>query len=182
MKITWIVAHGYQFDPSVDLDHIKNVGPIWGSWTTWRGCGTDNVICGDFAKCRDLVSRAFHSVCNFYVPSSHYQELGRPAGVKLYDGQFDQEVDNLDNIVAMHLASQQSDILLLLGFDFCPPKTVDDTFLAHKIKNYHGLMRGLIAKSNAQWVAIDCENMDKAYQNLPNLTIDRLDNVLASLI
>jgi hypothetical protein len=85
MKITWIVAHGYQFDPSVDLDRVKHVGSIWGSWTTWRGCGTDNVICSDFGKSKELLTRAFHSVCNFYVPSSHYQDLGRPVGVKLYD-------------------------------------------------------------------------------------------------
>ena len=182
MKINWVVASGYQIDPTIDIEKIKNVGAVWGSWTTWRNCGTDNVICSDFSKAKDLITRAFQSVCNFYVPSAHYQELGRPTGIKLYDGQFDQEVDNLDDIVAMHLAARQSDIVLLLGVGFCPPKTVDDAFQAHKIKNYHGLMRGIIAKSDAQWVAIDCEEMDKAYQNLENLTVDRLNNVLSSLI
>lgn len=181
MRINWVIAGGYQIDPTVDLEKFKGIGSLWGSWTTWRSCGTDNVVCSDFAKSRDLIARAFQSVCNFYIPSGYYQDLGRPLGCKLYDGQFAQEVDNLDDIVAMHLASSQSDIILLLGFDFGLPVQVTDKFQAHKIKNYHGLMRGIISGSTAQWVAVDADVMDKAYQNLDNLTTDRLETILASL-
>lgn len=181
MRVNWVMASGYQIDPTVNIEQLKNVGSVWGSWTTWRNCGTDNVICSDFSKARDLITRAFQSVCNFYIPSAHYQELGRPLGCKLYDGQFHQEVDNLDDIVAMHLAAGQSDIVLLLGFNFSVPTQVTDPFLVHKIKNYHGLMRSIISGSSAQWVAVDTDVMDKSYQNIDNLVADRLETVLNSL-
>lgn len=181
MRINWVMASGYQLDPTVDVEKIKNIGSVWGSWTTWRTCGTDNVICSDFSKAKDLLNRAFQSVCNFYVPSPHYQDLGRPVGVKLYNGQYQEEVDNIEDIVAMHLALSCSDIILLCGFDMSKPIVSDlDQFQKHKIKNRHGLIRGVISSNpNTQWVTIDHDNeLDLAYQNLSNLSCDKMENVL----
>jgi len=104
-------------------------------------------------------------------------------GVKLYDGDFSPEVDDIEDIVALHLAAAQSDIVLLLGFDWVMPKDVTDRLVRHKLTNRHGLMRGVIDGSpNVQWVAVDSEEMDKSYRSLPNLTSDSLRNVLQLLI
>ena len=91
MNITWVVATGYQIDPVVDITDFKNIGPIWGSWSTWRSCGTDNVVCHDLSKARELVQREFQKNCNFYTQEHHHQDLGRPTGVRYYGGKFDQD-------------------------------------------------------------------------------------------
>ena len=184
MRVSWVIAGGYQLDPTLDPDQLKSVGPIWGSWRTWRGCATDNVICNDFSKSRELLDRAFQAVCNFYVPRKFYQELGRPIGLKLYDGEFNQEADGLEDIIAMHLSAGISDIVLLLGFDFGEIRVLDDRLQQHKNTNRHGLIRSVIgADDRIQWVAVDHGvEMDKSYQNFPNLTCDIMENVLKLLM
>ena len=184
MRINWIIASGYQLDPTPDPDQLKSIGPIWGSWQTWRACATDNVICNDFSKSRELLDRSFQSVCNFYVPRRFYQDLGRPVGLKLYDGEFNQSVDYLEDIVALHLAASVSDIILLLGFDFGDIPTSEDRLQQHKIANWYGLIRSVIsADPNIQWVAVDHPpKLDKSYQNLPNLTCDTMENALKLLL
>lgn len=183
MKISWVVAAQYQFDPAINLEQVKSIGPLWGSWKTWRGCSTDNVICHQQAKGRELLDRAFQAVCNFYLPRSLYEALARPMGIKLYDGEFAQELDDIEDIVAMHLAASESDIVILLGFDWIMPKDIADRFQKHKLTNRHGLMRGAISGlPKTQWVATDCAEMDKSYQTLPNLTRDSLSNVLQLLV
>jgi len=182
MKISWVVSAGYDVDPTHDLEQIKSVGSIWGSWKSWRACATDNVICHEQKKCRELLDRAFQAVCNFYVPRSLYENLGRPIGTRLYDGDFAQEVDDIEDIIAMHLAAQNSDIVLLLGFDLVMPEHITDRFEKHKITNRHGLIRAAISTQNTtQWVAVDCKNIDKNYATLPNVTCDSLPNVLQLL-
>jgi hypothetical protein len=183
MRINWVFADTYQLDISVDLEKVKAVGPIWGSWRTWRGSSTDNVICHDLSKAQELLARAFQSVCNFYVPKKYYQDLGRPLGVKLYEGEFEQELDHAEDIVAMHLTAQCSDIIILAGFNFGEVVFPDDRFEGHKLRNYHGLARQIIQdQSQVQWVLVDSADiLDKSYQSLPNLTCDQMQNVLKLL-
>ena len=184
MRVNWVIAGDFRLDPVLDPDQLKLVGPIWGSWRTWRACSTDNVICNDFAKSRELLDRAFRAVCNFYVPRKFYQDLGRPIGLKLYDGEFGQDVDHLEDIIAMHLASSVSDIVLLLGFNFGEIRLPEDRLQKHKINNWHGLIRSIISSDDRiQWVAVDHPaEIDKSYQNLPNLTCDTMENALKLLI
>ena len=183
VKISWVAAADYKLDPAVDAEQVKSVGLVWGSWQTWRGCSTDNVICHQQHKSRELLDRAFQAVCNFYVPRSLYEPLGRPVGVRFYDGDFDQQLDNIEDIVAMHLAAAGSDIVLLLGFDLVMPETVTDRFDRHKLTNRHGLIRSAISeRPTVQWVAVDTHDLDKSYQTLPNLTCDTMPNVLQLLL
>ena len=180
MRVNWAVATGYDPDPNVNIDRIKSIGPIWGSWQTWRACGTDNVICHSGSKARELLDRAFQAVCNFYLPRSEYEFLKRPVGVKLYDGSYQQEVQAIEDIVTLHLCAATSDIVLMLGYDL--GSMPDDLFRLdqHRMINQHGLIRSAIVGSGqTQWVVVDHpRDLDKAYQNLPNLTCDTMANVL----
>ena len=184
MRINWIFASNYQLDPAISIDAVKAVGATWGSWRTWRNCGTDNVICHDRAKCLELINRAFQAVCNFYVPKSYYEDLNRPMGVKLYDGDFQHDIDHHEDIVSLHLVAGVSDIVLLVGFDLAEISPPEDKFEQVKLRNYHGLIRSAINNNqNTQWVAVDHPaELDKAYQNLPNLTCDTMENALQLLI
>ena len=183
MNITWVVATGHQINPIVDIDVLKNVGPIWGSWTTWRSCSTDNVVCQDLGRARELIQRDFQKSCNFYTNEQYHSDLGRPTGVKYYGGSFDQEVDSIDDIISLHLATAASEIVLMMGFDFLPIVETADRFELHKIRNRYGLVRSLISNNaDTQFVLIDHpKKLEKTYQELSNLTCDKLGNVLKLL-
>ena len=183
MNINWVIAAGYQVDPTVDLDKIKAIGPIWGSWTTWRACGTDNVICQSQSKAVELLNRGFQNTCNFYTSMQYHQTLNRPTNVKFYGGEFNQEVDNIEDIIGLHLASVSSEIVIMLGFDLSTMAELTDRFELHKLRNRYGLTRSLITSNpNTQYVLIDhSKDLDKNFQDLANLTCDTLENVLQLL-
>jgi hypothetical protein len=183
MNINWVVANNYLLDPTIDIDKIKSCGSVWGGWQTWRSCGTDNVICHDMSKASELVKRAFHAVCNFYIPNSIYKDIGRPAGVKIYEGEFVHDVDHQEQIVAMHLTAGISDIVLLLGFDFSEPVISTDKLHAHRAHNYRSLIKQAIKDHpEVQWVAVDHDqDFRKDLLELDNLTKDTLDNVIGML-
>lgn len=175
LNISWVIAEGYQFDPTINVDTIKDIGPIWGSWTTWRGCGTDNVICNNKPKAIGLIDRKFNEGCNFYVPDALYQELDNPTRVLRYGGSFHHDMEHTDDIVALNLASINSDIVLMLGFDLTPIPT--------KKQHYYGYTLSAIKRDpNIQWVLVDHPaDLDNNFQDLTNLTCDNLGNVLQLL-
>jgi hypothetical protein len=183
MNINWVFGNKIDLDPTVDLSAIKQVASSWGSWQTWRQCQTDNVICHDMKKARELIARSFHEQCNFYIPKSIYVELERPPGVNLYEGDFIHEVDSREEIVAMHLVSGVSDIVLLLGFDFSIKEPSTDKLIAHKNLNYVNLIKQVFLDSQTtQWVLVDHpECVLDEYKKLDNLTTDSLSNVIQLL-
>jgi hypothetical protein len=180
MNVNWVLADSIVLDPTVDTTQLKNLGSLWVSWRTWRSCQTDNVICNDSVKSADLIKREFQKTCNFYIPNSVYQQLNRPDGVRLYEGEFVHEVDHQEDIVAMHLAASSSDIVLLLGFDLTEKQPNPDTLLEHRARNYRGLVRQAIADNNqVQWLLVDHpESVMKEFANLENLSTDTMANVL----
>lgn len=182
MNISWVVSDSVILDPLMDVTSLKNIGSIWGSWSTWRSCQTDNVVCNDPVKANDLIKRDFQKTCNFYIPNSVFQQLSRPSGVQIYEGAFEHDVDHQDDIVAVHLVTSNSDIVLLLGFDFTERAPNPDRLQEHRVQNYRGLIRQAI-KSNdhIQWVLVDHPGEISKDMILDNLTIDSMDNVLKLL-
>jgi hypothetical protein len=183
MRINWVFAANHVIDPAVDTSEIKRIAATWGSWKTWRACETDNVICDDLAKSRELLKRAFQAVCNFYVPRRYYQDLGRPVGTKFYDGEFHEQVDDIEDIIALHLVANVSDIVLLVGFDVSQPAVIDDRFEKHKIQNRLGLIRStFLQNTETQWVLVDHPGpIGKGFQDIANLTCDKFQNVIQLL-
>lgn len=182
MKISWVLSDNYNPDPLLDLQPLKNIGSFWGSWRTWRSCQTDNVICHDLKKASELLQRNFQNLCNFYISNSSYQDLDRPTGIKIYEGTFHHDVYNQEEIVAMHLAAD-SDIVLLLGFDFGISDEELDKLAQHRTHNYKSLTKQVIQDNiSTQWVLIDhSKELAKEYKDLSNLTTDSLTNVVKLL-
>lgn len=180
MKITWSLADSAHLNPAINIDTIKNIGPLWGGVKTWREWSTDNVVCHELQTARDLVSRNFHTRCNMYLPSTAFQDVDRPNGVKLYNGEFHQAVDNPNDIVSMHLAAVGSDIVILVGFELGTKNLEHDKLAKHKWHNYKNYIKHIIlGNPNVQWVLLDqTAEIDKDLENLPNLLFDTLDNVL----
>ena len=183
MRITWVLADETVLSPGQDIAQLKMIGSTWGSWRTWRAYGTDNVICHDVKKASELLKRAFQAVCNFYLPNEHYALLDRPMGVQLYQGAFVHDVVRQEEIVALHLAVSQSDIVLLLGFDCSESDPKTDRLEAHQEQHYQGLFRQVILDNpEKQWVLIDHDaDIREGLQDLPNLTKDVMSNALTLL-
>lgn len=173
MNLTWVFAADYILDPVINSDQMKNIGSTWGSWKTWRTCGTDNVICHNQRKAQELVDQSFQRSCNFFVSKSVAAKLKNATGVKLYDGNFEQSLSNIEDIIAIHLAASSSDVVLLVGFNLESPVTSIDQI-------YHGLIIGAFKNyPNTQWVLVDhTTELAKPYQELSNLTCDIMKNVL----
>jgi len=183
MRINWVVADSTVVAPDVDINVIKDIASIWGSWRTWRGCSTDNVVCNDAGKARELLKRNMNEMCNMYIPESMYAELDRPKSVRLFGGQFTFEVHNQDELIAMQLVSSQSDIVLLLGFDWTAKPISTDKLLAHQAHNYRRFVADAVQNNpDVQWVLVDHEgDIMPELANFDNLTQDTLENVIELL-
>lgn len=172
MNINWVIADRATLDPTIKIEALKNIGPIWGGWQTFRQFSTDNAVCYDSDKARDLVDKGFNLMCNFYVSVATYP-IDVPKNTKLFGGQFEHEVNNKDEIVALHLCDATADIGLLLGFDLSSAGL--DALGVH----YKGLVLEIISKSSNQWVLIDhTQELDSSFAELDNITRDTLANVI----
>lgn len=179
MNISWVFADTVVLDPTVDSKVLKEIGPLWGSWKTWRQCQTDNVICHNLAKAEELIKRNFNTHCNFYIPNMNWVTLHRPENVRLYEGSFVDEFQP-EEIIAMHLASSQSDIVLLVGFDWQDQEKNPNKLLEHRFQAYRSLITNAIQSTpEVQWVLVDHPGkIMKSMSNLPNLVTDTLENCL----
>ena len=178
MNVSWVLADTFVLDPVLDVKEIKEIGPLWGSWKTWRGCQTDNVICHDLTKSSELLKRNFQTTCNFFIPNANWIKLNRPEGVNLYEGSFVDEFQP-EEIIGMHLAGSQSDIVLLLGFDLTEKQRNPNKLLEHQAQAYRALVINAIENSEAQWVLVDHPGpIMKKMQHIPNLVMDSMENCL----
>ena len=101
MNIAWLFAENTLLPPATDVQAIKNVAPIWGSWRTQRGYQTDNVICWDPVQATQLVAQGYGAICNLFIHQSVYDELEKPEGVRVFGGEFVHAVDSHDDVVSM---------------------------------------------------------------------------------
>ena len=179
MNIAWLFAENTLLPPATDVQAIKNVAPIWGSWRTQRGYQTDNVICWDPAQATQLVAQGYGAICNLFVHQSVYDELGKPEGVRVFGGEFVHAVDSYDDVVGMHLVSSAADVILMVGFDFTESKTPTESRT-----NYLGLAAQVVRDhSKQQWVMIDhSTELAKSFAGMENITCDKMKNVLQLLM
>jgi len=184
MNIQWVLADNLVLEPSADINRMKNVGSFWGSWKTWRAYQTDNVVCYDRQKAEELIKKAFHGACNLYLPNSIYSEIGKPPGVRLYEGGFmGHTVDCQEEIIAMNLAGSISDVVLLIGFDWRKKTKSKDELQEIRNQNYNGLVLQAIKQNpDTQWVLVDHPGkLQKDLSKLDNLGQDTLQGVLKLL-
>lgn len=181
MNISWVLADTVEMDPTQSIDDLKRLGPVWGSWRTWRAYQTDNVICHDQFKSAELIKRDFQKRCNFYIPNSIYVSLERPSDVRLYAGDFVHNVIRQEEIVALHLAATTSDIVLLLGWNLSKLRLNADKLVANQEQHHRNLLlQALKDYSQTQWVVVDhAGDLDPNLMNLGNLTQDTMQAVLA---
>jgi len=181
MNISWVIADSAELDPTQNINALKKLGPIWGSWRTWRAYQTDNVICHSQVKADELTKREFQKHCNFYIPDSVNMALGRPAGVRLYAGDFVHDVVRQEEIVALHLAATTSDIVLLLGWNLAKLKPNSDRLESNQAQHHRNLFHQAVKDyAQTQWVVVDHpEPLAPSLQILENLVSDTMATVLS---
>lgn len=182
MDVCWIIDRDCLPADDGDIARIKDVGSTWSSWQTWRNWTTDNVMTYDFTAAQNLIKRGYHQRCNLYVRQDYFNQLGRPAQAKLYNGEFDTEFDRQEEVMCMLLAAANADILLLLGSNLKLPETTD-AYQTHRNRNYlNAVKRVCLGYPEKQWVVVDSpEDLDKIYETVPNITCDKMANVLKLL-
>jgi hypothetical protein len=178
MKISWILSEEIKAD-TLDMSVVREVAPAWGSWKVWQNYKIDNCVCTDIAEAKNLIGKAFHAVCNFYIMEDHYTEVGSPVGAKIYKGYFKNDnIHNKDDIVALNLAVPTSDIVLMSGFNFSP-LTSDDT---DREEYYYNVRELIKTHSNVQFVLVDYEyELASWTEELDNLTQDTIHSVKSLL-
>ena len=166
LEVVWLFAADIENQiPADQLTRCKALAPSWGSYRTWAQCGTNNVICHDSARAEDLVKRAWHAVCNLYIPDSVHQQVPSSRNLWGYDGQLSHAIADPEDIVALHLIPS-ADLICLVGFDL-----MNDPDRA-------GLVRAAIAhRPNIQFL-VATQN-DPEWSELSNLTCDDFANVLS---
>jgi hypothetical protein len=180
MRINWVLGEHVALDPLTDIEAMKAVGSFWGSWRSWRAYSTDNVICHDQKRADEFLKRNFQNTCNFYIPNHIYASLGRPTGVNLYEGDFKDDTVQSEDIVAMHLTSGISDIVLMLGFDLSERPKHPDRLTQHRSAVYQLMVKRVIVDNpQVQWVIIDHPSeLRKDFGNISNIAKDTLANAL----
>lgn len=184
MNVYWVISQitepGF-IDPQV----IRNVGPAWGSWKLWRDYKVDNSICTELDEAKDLQTRAFHAVSNLYVPKSYYADLGRPTGLKFFDGEFQGPVNkNRDDIVALNIAAPGADIVLLAGFDLSILPENASKIEAAIENTYQRNVKSVIESNpDVQFVLVNYpHSLSENFKDISNLTQDSLESVIDLLV
>ena len=183
MKTCWVLSENTPTG-SVEPTALTNVAPTWSNVATWREFQSDNVVCYELKDASNLIRRAFHAITNLYVPRANYTDLGRPVGVRLYEGEFkDNAVAHKEDIIMMNLVSPENDIVLMYGFDLSPVPSMDDKLEERQQKAYrHNIKTIIDSNPNVQYVLVNYEHeLADNIKGLDNLTVDTLDAVLELL-
>jgi len=186
MNVCWVLS---QDIPAGLVKHevLTSVGPIWGPLSKWREYQSDNTVCYDLREAKQMINRAFHAVTHFYVPKDQYIDLGRPVGVRLFEGEFkDSAVANKEDIILMNLVAANNDIVLMLGFDLAPVDETLDVIEQRFLKAYRHNIKTIIEDNpTTQFVLVNYGKKTKLAKNfdgLENLTRDTIESVVDLLI
>jgi hypothetical protein len=184
MNVCWVLSQDIP-KGFVKYEVLTSVGPIWGPLSKWREYQSDNTVCYDLREAKQMINRAFHAVTHFYVPKDQYIDLGRPVGVRLFEGEFkDNAVANKEDIILMNLVSSSNDIVLMLGFNLSPVSKNLDAIEQRFEKAYRHNIKTIIKDNpNTQFVLVNYEDeLAENFEDLDNLTIDTVDSVVDLLI
>ena len=184
MNVCWVLSDDIS-GGFISREVLTSIAPIWGSINTWRDYQCDNTVCYDFDTAQKMIKRALHAVTHFYIPKNDYSALGRPVGVKLFEGEFaDLAVANKEDIITMNLVADNHDIVLMLGFDLTPVDVDLDEAEQRMLKAYRHNIKTIITDNpTTQFVLVNYD-MDLAdnLKDIDNLTKDTVDAVIDLLI
>lgn len=178
MRISILFANNARIDPLIDIESLRETGLTWGVWSQWHQCYPHRVLCHDATVAQRLIAGRFNNRCDLYIPETVFRALRSPPGVKSYGGEFLHEIPNPEEIVAMHLAAVESDIVVLVGYDWTLPDTSDSvqTYIAENRLSV--IQEAIDLTPDVQWIIADADvpEMLKQFENVDH---DTLENIIA---
>jgi len=180
MKIGLLISQQTGENVKLNLDEFNNYMPTWGSCHIWGRFPVDNIICNNINTTRTLVSRNVQKQTNLFVPQKHITQLGNPANLKGFQGEFkDTNINNKDDIIGMNITSSIYDIILMFGFKFAKSKSKDklETYKQNAyLYNVHTIIK---ENSDKQFVLVNHKGKLSAdFEALDNFTKETLTNTI----
>ncbi len=167
MNISWVLAEHAILPANVSAITLNSVAPVWSSWRNVRGYQVDNAVCYNKDIAAQLIQCDWHRLCNLYV-SSELQQQTKKSPIYAFGGSFEFDIPSHDDIVCLHLAASQNQVVLMLGFDLKSSQTYRD--LVYTTVN---------AYPATQWVLVDSpDDLPQQFGELTNLTCDSMNSVL----
>jgi hypothetical protein len=167
MNVSWVLAEHAILPANVSASTLNSVAPVWSSWRNIRSYQVDNAVCYHTGTANQLIDCDWHQLCNLYV-SSEIQQQTKKSPIYAFGGSFDFDIPSHDDIVCLHLAASQNQVVLMLGFDLTQNQTYADLIYT-TVSSY----------PDTQWVLVDNSNEPSAQlKELTNLTCDSMNNVL----
>lgn len=171
MNLNWVLAEHAVLPGSVTGSRLNSAAPIWSSWRQVRGYQVDNAVCYDSTLAQRLIDQGWNQLCNLYVPESVVQKNPR-SNVNVFGGTFDLNIPSQDDVVCVHLAAAQSNVVLLLGFDLDRSTVQQQTYVDL-------IYTAINSYTTVQWVMVDCYGKpEPKFFELKNFTCDSVENVL----
>lgn len=180
VEFCWLVHHGFE---TPDIDTMKDLGAIWGSWASFQSCDTDNCIADDFSDARKLLDQGLNTKCNLWTHEDNFAMLERPEGLSIYKIGIDKDLIHRDDLVSMALTAARYDIVVCMGFDLDENGSVTDRLERHEHKRYLMAIKHIIKGfPDTQFVFVDLpSDATPDISDLPNFTCDNIQNVLQLL-
>lgn len=178
MNIAWVISESSITQKSLPTaETLKSIAPSWGGWKTWKQFRTDNSISLWRYETVELMRNAFHAVSHLYIPLEDFKFLGEPAGMSAFNGSFsDTDVPFKSDIVALNLAAQQADVVLLVGFNLGDNSSVDPALWKRYVTDIEHVFKH---HANTQFVLIGYPYSAPVFDNVTVDTIDSVKSLLA---
>ena len=177
MNINWIISE--DINNNIDPKSIKDIAPSWGNYKTHKKYKTDNCICNTTSEIMPLIKQGYSFISNLWIPVINEEEF-KEYNLRYYAGAFKKETfPNKEDFICFNL-TKNSDIILLLGFDFRP---VSDMKLKGKKRtnrlNYYLNVSDFIKDNpKKQYVLVDYnKELSPMFLDIPNLVQDSYKSV-----
>lgn len=177
MKISVVFANQAWVDPLVNLFDLRKVGTIWAAWNQWHQLFPHRTICHWYQESQRLIDAGFHRRCEMFVPETVFNALKKPRGVKSYGGEFLHEIPDPEELVAMFLAAAESDIVVLVGYNWALPDNNDSmaTYIAEN--RLAVIMDAIRGAPDVQWI-IAGDTVPEQLREFENVDSDTLENII----
>lgn len=176
MKISVVIANRTVIDPTINPENLKAIGETWGSWHQWHQSHPQNVLCHSVEQATKFVENNFHTACKLWTHERAFG--GKRPDVYTYGGDFVHEIPDPEEIVALHLATSLSDIVVLVGFDWETLHTTDSVQLHQRMVRDDLIQKIVEQRPSVQWVITS--DVPESLNKLPNVMSDTLQNILTT--
>lgn len=173
MKIATVVANGYKTSLVTPYE-LRKIGAVWGSIEAYNLWRADNVVCYSNEASKIALNLGVNQDAYLFAHNSNFNALGKHPRLHYFGGDFPTAFTRTDEVVAMNLAGEYFDLVILLGCNLSHEDEGDQANYVQAVKS------AITQHSGTQWVAVlDRPNFSAEFNSLDNFTTDNIDSVIS---